>query len=296
MQTISLAGCSVVIAGGDAREVVMAGELEKKGAQVWLYGFSRYQGPGSPCRQGLPVEADVMVFPLPGVGIEGYLYASYASHKVHLDDLESLLRPGLLLLCGRMPETYHKQLQDKGVNVILTADLDELAIYNAVPTAEGAVETAMRESDITIHGSDVLVTGFGRCAQPLALTLAGLGARVTVAARRREARAMAVALGLQAISVAELPPAAHHFDFLFNTVPAPVLTDAVLSGCKKGALIVDIASAPGGTDFDAARRLGIKSVLALGLPGKVAPVTAGKILADVYPYLINEHRKGGEWG
>ena len=51
-------------------------------------------------------------------------------------------------------------------------------------------------------------------------------------------------------------------------------------------LIIDLATQPGGTDFEAANKYGFKAILAPGLPGKVAPVYAGEILADVVPRLI----------
>ena len=142
--------------------------------------------------------------------------------------------------------------------------------------------------------SNALVVGLGRCGLPLARSLAALGARVTVAVRRREVRALAESFGFSTINFDQLQCEAHNYDFLFNTVPAPVLTEEILSKVRKDAIIIDIASAPGGTDFAAANRLGIKNFLSLGLPGKVAPITAGKILAKVYPHLISIHVKGGE--
>jgi len=75
---------------------------------------------------------------------------------------------------------------------------------------------------------------------------------------------------------------------VFNTVPARLLTREVLQAMRRDAVVIDIAQTPGGTDFDAARELGIKAFLELGIPGKVAPQTAGEILARVLPGLIFE--------
>ena len=52
---------------------------------------------------------------------------------------------------------------------------------------------------------------------------------------------------------------------------------------------------PGGTDFDFAEKQGIKALLAPGLPGIVAPKTAGQIIANVLCNLLSElttDRKG----
>lgn len=70
------------------------------------------------------------------------------------------------------------------------------------------------------------------------------------------------------------------YDYIFNTVPAQVVDRGVLEACKKDAAVIDIASAPGGVDFEAAKALGIAAKLCLGLPGKYAPKTAGEILAE----------------
>lgn len=295
MSEARLDGWDIVLAGGDAREEILARELEKKGARVSLVGFDNYNfATGERAKVGLPERADAIICPLAGIDTTGCIYAPFAAGELNLAVFLTLLRKGLLFLCGRLPEEQQEFLEQRGVRVAITADMDEIAIYNAVPTAEGAVEIAMRESTITIHGSKVLVIGSGRCGLPLAKTLQGMGAEVTVAARRREALAMARALGFFGLAVTELESAAGSFDFIFNTVPALVLHSDVIRRVRTGAVIVDIASPPGGTDFESARKRGIKGFLAPGLPGKVAPVTAGRILAGVYPHILLERGKGEE--
>ena len=115
--------------------------------------------------------------------------------------------------------------------------------------------------------------GFGPVGRALAVRLAALGARVTVAARRPVQRAMAEEQGLRAVPLTDLAAAAAAFDTVVNTIPAPVLTAAVLAALPKGCLIVDLASKPGGTDFAAARRLGHTALHALSLPTVWAPET-----------------------
>lgn len=134
----------------------------------------------------------------------------------------------------------------------------------------------------------VLVLGFGPVGRALAVRLAALGARVTVAARRPVQRAMAEELGLRAVPLTELAAAAAAFDTVVNTIPAPVLTAAVLAALPKGCLIVDLASKPGGTDFAAARRLGHTALHALSLPTVWAPETAGEALARTVQAILQE--------
>ncbi len=68
------------------------------------------------------------------------------------------------------------------------------------------------------------------------------------------------------------------YDFIFNTIPSLVLTENILNNVHKDTTIIDIASKPGGTDFDACKSLGINARLCLGLPGKYSPKTSAKII------------------
>ena len=43
-----------------------------------------------------------------------------------------------------------------------------------------------------------------------------------------------------------------------------------------------------GVDFAAAQELGVKVIWALALPGKAAPVTAGRIVRDAIYHILTE--------
>ena len=81
-------------------------------------------------------------------------------------------------------------------------------------------------------------------------------------------------------------------DILFNTVPVRLLTRTALSLLKPGTPVIDLASKPGGLDFQAASRLGVKAVWALGLPGDVAPVSSGEMIRDTIYNILPEQGKG----
>lgn len=61
---------------------------------------------------------------------------------------------------------------------------EELAVLNTIATAEGAIEIAIANTNKILHGSNVLVLGFGRIGKVLARKLAGLSTKVTCAARK----------------------------------------------------------------------------------------------------------------
>ena len=79
-----------------------------------------------------------------------------------------------------------------------------------------------------------------------------------------------------------------NIDLLFNTIPTMIVTAQIIANLPSRAVIIDLASKPGGTDFRFAEKRGIKAMLAPGLPGIVAPKTAGRIIADCLCRLIME--------
>ena len=124
--------------------------------------------------------------------------------------------------------------------------------------------------------------------QALAVRLKALGAEVTVCARRPEQRALAESLGLRGAELCRLGALAPVFGTVVNTIPARVLTAPVLEARRPGSLIVDLASKPGGTDFEAARRLGHRAIHALSLPAACAPETAGEAVARTVITILRE--------
>lgn len=163
---------------------------------------------------------------------------------------------------------------------------EELQVLNAVPTAEGAIEILIRELDITLWGARVLITGFGRIGEVMARMLTALGSQVTVCARRPEQLAKAEGMGCNAVTFStELDTLLPQFDAVVNTVPAVVFDKKRLLLLQKDCLIVDLASKPG-TAADVQTEA--KIIHALSLPGKTAPITAGKIIGKTIENIIKE--------
>uniref|UniRef100_UPI003FF10EED dipicolinic acid synthetase n=1 Tax=Gemmiger formicilis TaxID=745368 RepID=UPI003FF10EED len=115
-----------------------------------------------------------------------------------------------------------------------------------------------------------------------------LNAVPTVAARSPEQRANARCAGCRAAPLTALPTLLPGFDAVINTVPAPVLPRALLQQLPGGALIIDLASLPGGTDFAAAEELGLHAEHALALPGRCAPQTTGALIAQTVLAILEE--------
>jgi dipicolinate synthase subunit A len=268
-----------LMCGGEKREAEAASRLARWGVRVDTLG-------GDATETARAVEsADVLVGPVSGVGRGGTIRCR-ASNNLQVP--ADLVHRGQLVLVGAADPAWAQNVRERGATLVEYRERDDFALANAVPTAEGAIQMAMELTDITLHGATVAVLGAGRTAMPLALKLKGLSARVFVLARRSEALAAAAAYGLEAIPLDRAPEGLDRCDVVFNTIPAMILDALLIEALSPHCVIIDLASAPGGTDFAAAAAAGRRAVLAPGLPGKVAPRTAGWILADVIRGAILE--------
>ncbi|MEL1133988.1 dipicolinate synthase subunit DpsA [Desulfitobacterium sp. THU1] len=289
-----LTGIRVAVIGGDDREIYMIPELQKLGAYIVGVGFEKAAPLEGVTLLSSPIEAvakaDVLLFPMYGTDERGGVKAKYSDSPIVLNkEFLKEVPPHVTLFIGWARPALKSAAELLGIQVVETANLDQLAILNSIPSAEGAIQMAMEASPLTIHGSECFVLGLGRCGWTLARTLKGMGAHVTGVARKPADLARAIEMGLEAVHFSDLEDRVGKADMIFNTAPHLILDKALLEQLNKEAVIIDIASIPGGTDFEYAKVLGIKALLAPGLPGKVAPKAAGKILAQVYPQLILRH-------
>ena len=184
------------------------------------------------------------------------------------------VRPGTLLLAGRPGSPIQAAARQASLPLLDYFQRPELECLNAVPTAEGCLALLLQLRRRTIWESDFLVLGYGRIGRQLARRLAAFGARVTVAARRPESRALAETDGFHSVDIMSISGT---YDAVVNTVPAPVLR-----GGFDGALCLDLASAPGGWADET------PVLHAPGLPGQYAPALAARILRDAVYETLRE--------
>ena len=211
-----------------------------------------------------------------------------------LEQLLAEVKPGTLAFGGRVSEAAKAAAAAACIELNDYLGREELARLNAIPTAEGCIGLILQNRRRTLWDSTVLVLGYGRCGQALAVRLAALGARVTGAARSPGQRALAMSQGLNAVPMEAADGLLETTDVAVNTVPAPVLGAARLKRLPKDALVIDLASLPGGTDFEAAKELGVRAIHALSLPARCAPVTAGQFVVRAVLAMLRE--RGEEIG
>lgn len=226
-------------------------------------------------------QAEYVVLPIP-----------FTKDKLHVTG-EEILIEDLIKKCtnktvfsGAIPKEFKSQMETNNVTFIDLMDLDEVAYLNAIPTAEGAIAKAMELTDTTIHGANILVLGFGRVAKILSDKLKGLNANVFCAARKQKDLAHINALGYNVVDINNITKYLDKVDIIFNTVPTIILGEKKLRQLNKDTIIIDLASAPGGVDFNEAKMLGIKAFLELAIPTKVAPKSAAIYLKSSIDNVI----------
>ncbi|WP_170007363.1 dipicolinic acid synthetase subunit A [Bacillus fonticola] len=292
-----LTGIHITVIGGDARQLEIVRKFVEMDARLTLVGFEQldhaFSGAGKESLEDAPLEeTDVIVLPVPGTNANGEVDTIFSHETITLTE-EALARTPEHCVVYSGISTDHLEKVTKRANrkLVQLFDRDDVAIYNSIPTVEGTIMMAIQHTDFTIHGAEVVVLGLGRVGMSVARTFANLGARVKVGAHKTEQLARITEMGLTPFHLEDLSKEVETCDLCINTIPAHVVTANAIAKMPTHTLIIDLASKPGGTDFRYAEKRGIKALLAPGLPGIVAPKTAGQILAKVLCQLIDEEAK-----
>jgi dipicolinic acid synthetase, A subunit len=295
-----LTGVHVLLIGGDARQLEVIRKLTELDAAVTVVGFEGLHTSldgaiHAELRDELFDTADVLLLPAVGTDDSGLVTAVFSDRELRLTSAQLGRLPKHAIVYAGMAKPYLVNLcAEHGIGLVELFERDDVAIYNSIPTAEGAIMMAIQNTDITIHGSNCMVLGIGRTGLTLARTLQGLGAKVKVGVRREEHYARAWEMGFLPFYTDRLMHEVGNIDLLFNTIPTMIVTAQIIANLPSRAVIIDLASKPGGTDFRFAEKRGMKAMLAPGLPGIVAPKTAGRIIADCLCQLIMDNAK--LWG
>lgn len=285
---------NLCVIGGDLRIVKLIEMLVDDGYTVYTYALEEAESLNQnqniiQCQSIVEAisQSDIVIGPIPLSSNQKDINTPFSKENISIDDLFAKL-DGKKFIAGSISEDIIKLVENKNIEIIDLMTREELSVLNTISTAEGAIQIAMQETLSTIHGSNVLVLGFGRIGKILSKMLNGIGARVSCEARKESDIAWIKAYGYIPVHLNVLDESLGKYDIIINTIPHIILDNDKLDKVKKDCLIIDLASNPGGVDRETATKKGIKTIWALSLPGKVAPLTSAEFLKETIYNIFKE--------
>lgn len=289
---MQLVGRKITVLGGDQRSRALANLLSEDGNKVIVHGFDEISEGFKLIKEESLRKAiessNIIIGPLPFTRKDGRLNTPLYSKVIEIKDIFEHLSEEKVFLGGHIEDRYKTLALDYPFKLIDYFNREDMQILNGIPTAEGAIQIAMEEMDITLHGCNALVLGFGRIGKILSKILKGIGANVYVETRRYDDISWIKTYGYSPVFIKELGEYLPKMDIIFNTIPTTILDESMLKKLNEKSLVIDLASHPGGVDFNRARKMGIRTIWALGLPGKVAPITAAECIKETIYNIIEE--------
>ena len=275
---------NISIIGGDLRIIRLAELYAEEGKNIYTYGLEKYFDANKTCENIIKCEkldeaiskSRVIISGIPFSFDKESINSPFSKTTIKLSELQEKLSNKFFIAGGIPTGFINKEFE--GMDLLQN---EKLTILNAIPTAEGTIKIAIEEREETIHESNILICGFGRIGKILCRKFKALGANVYCVARKdtdlswiREERYIP-------LKYEEIYKYGKKFDILINTVPTTVIRKKELDEFRKDILLIDVASNPGGIDQEYAKNNNLKTIVALGIPGKMMPKTAAKYIKEV---------------
>ena len=284
----------LAIIGGDLRIAKLAIMLANDGNEVYVYGLEKSEEikkqkniiQCDTIRKAID-DVEIVIGPIPFSSNGNTINMPFSDKEITIREMMHNINAKVLIAGAISPEVY-EMANDEYIEIVDIMKREELAVLNTIATAEGTIQVAIENTNRILHGSEVLILGFGRIGKVLARKLAGLSVKVTCAARKDEDLAWIEAYGHKSLNINNLGENLRPFDIIINTVPHIILTEQKLEYVKKETLLIDLASNPGGIDKKAIKDRNLKFVWALSLPGKVAPTTSAEFIKNTIYNILRE--------
>ena len=285
----------ISVIGGDLRLSNLAIMLKKDGNDVSVFAMENEKEIMAnkkieKCENIKDVieKSDVIIGSIPFLKSNGEMYATYSNKHIKISDFTKNKNEDKIFIAGSIPKQAKEELEKSYKKVVDIMEREELVILNTIATAEGAIDVAIQNTDTILHGSKVLILGFGRVGKIVASKFHQLSCRVTCAARKDADFAWIKAYGYEAVDIYKLKEDLKHYDIIINTVPQMIIDKNEMQYMKSNVLLIDLASTPGGVNSEDAQKMNLKFVWALALPGKVAPLTSAQFIKETIYNILSE--------
>ena len=286
------------IIGGDNRNIKLSILLAKEKNIVYTYGLEKAEEIKDNQKINICTDlkeilekADNIISAIPFSKDGKNINMPYSEEKIAIQDCIKLMK-NKVLIAGQISEETKDIAQKNNCKIIDIMKKEEIVILNTIATAEGTIQILMENTDTILQGLKVLILGFGRVSKTLAQKLQQLQMEVTCAARKETDIAWIETYGYNFININNINEKFSEYDVIINTVPSKIITEKEMAYINQKTLIIDLASYPGGVDFEKAKEKNIKVIWALGIPGKVAPETSAIFIKREIEKLIkNSYKK-----
>lgn len=205
--------------------------------------------------------------------------------NVRIDDLINKIKEKVLI-SGSINSNVIEKFNKNEIKYIDILDYEEFSVLNAEATSEGALKKVMEMSNKTLNDSNILVLGFGRIGKSLAHNLTGFTSKIFVEARKQKDIALIKTMGYNEVDLKDIDTVLDKMDVIINTIPSIILNEERLKRLKKDVCIIDLASAPGGVDFEFAKELNLNVCWYLSVPSKVFPLSAAIYIKSTINKII----------
>ncbi len=279
------------VIGGDSRLIYAAEYLHKLGLDVSLFANEHGKIPDgiSLCKSlGEAFESDVIILPLPLSKNSKNLNSPLSSHIITLKELTDSAKEKNIIFLGMGTHSITKQLSAKANRVYDYFSIETLTYKNALLTAEGLLGIILDKLPVSVNKMKIGITGYGRIGALLSDMLNKLGADVTVFARNEVQRLKAELNGCIAVHTDDLSKRISELSCVVNTVPCRLFDESIITKASKDCVFIEAASAPYGIDAEGCIKNGRTLIKAFSLPGKTAPVTAGRIIGETVVNCLKE--------
>lgn len=276
------------------RLVKLAPILEKENNQIYILGLEKAKELENSsnmriCRNLEQVleNAEIVISSIPFTRDGITINMPLSDNKIKINEFMNLMKDKTLI-AGTISNNIYEKYKD--VEIIDIIKNEKLAILNTIATAEGAIKEIIENMQVNVHGSKIMILGFGRVGKTLAKKLDGLSAKITVVSKEEEELAWAEVYGYTNVQLNKIEDVIKDYDVIVNTIPHIILQGDILQKINKDTLLLDLASGEGGINKEEAQENKINLIKALGIPGKISPITTAKILKETI-YEILEEKK-----
>lgn len=221
---------------------------------------------------------------LPVIFTEDNIYITKTN--ILISDFLSLDLSNKLIFYGIVDKKTKKYFIDKNFKTFQFTEDIYFKKVNSILTVEATLKLMIESRDISVYNSNVLITGYGFLSKELSKTLSFLGANISI--YLRDKNILDKNINTNKIKFFHLSDISKNqkFDFVINTPNAYIFDKNLYDKYHKKTLFIDLASSPGGFNFDTSNFNNI--IIARGLPSKFSYISAGILIYETIIKILKE--------